>query len=152
MRLRIKCLMFVLSTIPLTQAGAAETLKVLECQATGPSKLGERLVEFTIIPPISNERFSLWTLTEEDQPDQLVKSGVAKGEIQIDYGGHTERRDLIFLKVGNMNGSSHVAFWLRSGVFQHPNFVIVDIWDPEIPVQVMESIEVHPYLTGNCEM
>lgn len=143
-------LVLALLLFSLMRVSAADTLELLECRATGPSKIGERVVEFTIIPPKSNERLDLWTLTEDEQSGQKIKSGVAKGEIQIDYGGHSERRDLIFLKVGNTNGVSHVAFWLRSGVSQHPNFVIVDIWDPEIPVQVMESVEPQPYLTGNC--
>lgn len=143
-------LFFALSTVAAMQEGAAEPLKVLECRATGPSKVGERVVKFTIIPPKSGERLSLWTLTKNDRPDRLIKSGVARGEIQVDYGSHTERHDLVFLTVGNTNGASHVAFWLRSGVFQHPNFVIADIWDPEIPVQLMESVEPQPYLKGNC--
>lgn len=151
MRQRAKDLVFALSTLAAMQTGAAEPLKVLDCRVTGPSKIGERVVEFTIIPPKSSERLSLWTFTEDDRPDQLVKSGAARGEIQVDYGSHSERHDLIFLAVGNPNGTSHVAFWLRSGVFRHPNFVIVDIWDPEIPVQVMESVEPQPYLTGNCK-
>lgn len=152
MRQRAKNLVFALSTFMAMQvAGAAESLKVLDCRATGPSKTGERVVEFTIMPPRSGGGLSLWTFTEDDRPDQLVKSSVARGEIQVDYGGHSERHDLVFLTVGNPNGTSHVAFWLRSGVFQHPNFVIVDIWDPEISVQVMESVEPQPYLTGNCK-
>lgn len=150
MRRWAEALAFALWTLSAVQAGAAEPLKVLDCRATGPSKVGERVVEFTIIPPRSSDRLSLWTLTEDDRPDQLVKFGVARGEIQVDYGSHTERHDLVFLTVGNSNGASHVAFWLRSGVFQHPNFVIVDIWDPEIPVQLMESVEPQPYLRGNC--
>lgn len=151
MRQGMKNLVFALSTLVAMQAGAAERLKVLDCRASGPSKTGERVVEFTMIPPNSGEDLSLWTFTEDDRPGQLVKSGVARGEIQVDYGSHSERHNLVFLTVGNSNGKSHVAFWLRSGVFQHPNFVIVDIWDPEIPVQVMESVEPQPYLTGNCE-
>jgi len=143
-------LVFALSTVAVMQAGAAEPLKVLECRATGPSKVGERVVEFTIIPPKSGEGLSLWTLTKNDRPDRLIKSGVARGEIQVDYGSHRERHDLVFLTVGNTNGASHVAFWLRSGVSQHPNFVIADIWDPEIPVQLIESVEPQPYLKGNC--
>lgn len=151
MKQQVKWLLVTLSGISLTQVGAAETLQVLECRATGSSESGQRVVKFMIVPPKSNERLNLWMFTEDDRPDQLVKSDVAQGEIQIDYGSHTERHDLIFLKVGNAKGSSHVAFWLRSGVFQHPNFVVVDIWDPEIPVQLMESVEPQPYLTGNCE-
>lgn len=150
MRQKAKGLLFALSTLAAMQTGAEETLNVLDCRVTGPSKTGERVVEFTIIPPKSSERLSLWTLTEDNRPDQMIKSGVARGEIQVDYGGHSERRDLVFLSVGNTNDASHVAFWLRSGVFQNPNFVIVDIWDPEIPVQVMETVEPQPYLTGNC--
>jgi len=118
---------------------------------TGLSKTGERVVEFKIISPSSSECLSLWTFSEDDRPDQLIKAGVARGEIQVDYGNHSERHDLVFLRVGNPNGTSHVAFWLRSGVYRHPNFVIVDIWDPEIPVQMMESVEPQPYLTGSCK-
>lgn len=151
MKRMLAACVFAISMVATVRADAPQPLKVLDCRATGPSKAGERVIEFTIIPPKPGGNLSLWTLTEDDQPDKLIKSGVAKGEIEVDYGSHSERHDLVFLSVGNRNGASHVAFWFRSGVLQHENFVVVDIWDPEIPVQVMESAEPQPYVTGHCK-
>lgn len=143
---------FVLATLLLllTQVAAAESSRILTCTVSGDSKLGQRVVKLTIVPPKSNEHLNLWALTEEHQPGVLIKQSVGVGRVQVDYGGHTEQRNLLFLTVGNENGSSHVAFWLREGVFQHPNFIIVDIWKPDIPIRLMESVESQPYLTGNC--
>ncbi|WP_146218715.1 hypothetical protein [Halomonas sp. LBP4] len=134
----------------LTQVAAAESSRILTCTVSGDSKLEQRVVKLTVIPPKPNENLNLWALTEKNEPGVLIKQAVGKGEIEVDYGGHTERRDLFFLSIGNENGSSHVAFWLREGVFQHPNFIIVDVWKPDISVQLMESVEPQPYLTGNC--
>lgn len=134
----------------LTQAVAAESFSSLTCTVRGDSELGQRVIELSIVPPKPNDRFNLWALTEENEPGALIKQAVGKGEIEVDYGSHTERRDLYFLIIGNRNGSSHVAFWMQEGVFQHPNFIVVDVWEPDIPVQLMESVEPQPYLTGNC--
>lgn len=131
-------------------SAAAESSKILTCTVTGDSRLGERVVELSIVPPKDDERLNLWALTNEHKPGVLIREAVGVGSVQVDYGGHIERRDLIFLNIGNENGSSHVAFWLREGVFQHPNFVIIDVWAPDIPIRLMESVESQPYLTGNC--
>ena len=134
----------------LMQSTIAESSSILTCTISGDPKLGKRVVKLTVVPPKSNERFNLWALTEEHEPETLIKQAVGVGRVQVDYGRHTEQSDLIFLRVGNENGSSHVAFWLRGGVFQHPNFIIIDVWESDIPIHLMESVEPQPYLTGNC--
>jgi len=56
------------------------------------------------------------------------------------------------VQIGNeKGGNSHVAVWTRKGLFEHPNFLRVDVWDKDKPIWVMESVEPSPFLTGHCE-
>ena len=145
---RVLGLLFVVYGTPIM---AASTSEILTCTASGESKLGERIVHLTIVPPKDEEHLNLWALTQEHEPGLLVRKAVGIGSIKINYGSHKEQRDLIFLNIGNENGASQVAFWLREGAYKHPNFIIVDVWKDDIPIKMMESVEPQPYLTGHCQ-
>ena len=131
---------------------AAEDLQILTCDVIGSQKHGDnpRTMTLTIIPPSNDERGYLWHLDQDNNPGHVLVFGSAVGEIQVDYGSYTERRDLIFINVGNSDGSSHKAFWIRSGVMQHPSFLSINIWDEDIPIYLMDTSQAQPMLTGNC--
>lgn len=50
---------FVVTTmlLMLTQAVAAESLSILTCTVRGDSKLGQRVIDLSIVPSKPNERF-----------------------------------------------------------------------------------------------
>lgn len=138
----------LLVAIPTTVSGSS---RVLTCTVNGASMVGQRVVHLTIVPPKDNERYNLWALTDEHQPGLLIREAVGVGTVQVDYGAHEECQDLIFLNIGDEKGSSHIAFWLMEGVYRHPNFIVIDLWKPDIPIRLMETVEPQPYLAGNCE-
>ncbi len=82
-------LAILLSLLTVTKVAAAESSRFLTCTVSGDSKLGQRVVKLIVIPPKPNENLNLWALTEEHEPGVLIKQAVGKGEIEVDYGGHT---------------------------------------------------------------
>jgi len=149
-RLVFVSFLFLLLLTVTTRSVAADSEAILTCTVTGESKIGTRVVNLKVVPPKAGEWFHLWALTDEHEPGHLLKNTVGVGTVEVDYGGYIERRDLVFLQIGTEGGSSHVAFWLRKGVFEHANFLIIDIWDPSIPIHLVESVEPEPFLSGNC--
>jgi len=143
----------------------ADTLssKILKCKVEGDhgmpgldNMLGKRVLELIIVPP-SKDQFpfgdqilDLWIVKENGEPKTLVKRFVGVGSIEVNYGSYSETRELTFLQIGK-GGTSHVAVWTRKGLFEHPNFLRVNVWDKDKPIWVMESVEPSPFLTGHCE-
>ena len=138
-------------TIPTTSVIAAEPDQILTCLVHGETSYGKRELSLTVVPPESEDRGGLWVLDQKNLPKTLVDTVVGVGAIQVDYGSHQERRDLLFLTVGNSNGSSHVVLWNRDGIYSHPNMAVIDIWKENVSISVMESVEPQPFLTGTCE-
>lgn len=142
----------ILCSMVSTLAAANDTLHVLECEVSGPPGVGgeDRVIRLVITPPQEESRGNLWHLNEDHEPGQVVSFGSAIGTVHVNYGGYEEQRDLIFQSVGHPNGSSHVAFWLREGVMQHAAFIVVDIWDERIPINMLDASQSQPLLRGNC--
>ena len=142
----------LLSFISNVSIADEESLGILKCEVSGPQRYidNPRTMTLTIIPPKNDDHGFLMYLDKDHNPEQVIIFGSAIGEIQVEYGNYTERRDLIFTNVGHKNGSSHKGFWVRAGVMQHPSFFMIDVWDENIPIHVMDTSQPQPMMTGNC--